>query len=190
MLNRAGVTRLPLLLHELRGGQRLRAASELIADAVMPGNIAGAALREIVLCNDEKSDPAYRQAASSANARSRPAFRRAANREDRECKEWVPRVSASPARTPVRSDIPTLIVTGYFDDRTPTEHGRRIASTLSRAYLAELPDEGHDARPGSCHAAIVQQFYADPSHAPDASCIEQIPPIRFAISWDAPMARR
>ena len=49
---------------------------------------------------------------------------------------------------PVRSDIPTLILTGYFDDRTPTEHARRIASTLSRAYLVEFPDEGHDARPG------------------------------------------
>jgi len=85
---------------------------------------------------------------------------------------------------PVRSDIPTLIVTGYFDDRTPTEHARRIAVTLSRAYLVEFPDEGHDARPSACHAAIVRQFFEDSTRKPDTSCIATIPPIPFATAWE------
>jgi len=85
---------------------------------------------------------------------------------------------------PVRSDIPTLIVTGYFDDRTPTEHARRIAVTLSRAYLVEFPDEGHDARPSACHAAVVRQFFEDSTRKPDTSCIATIPPIPFATAWE------
>lgn len=190
MLNRDAIRRVPLLLHELRRGDRLHAARELVAEGTMQANLADAALREIVLCNDgETSGSAYRKAAESVNARSLPPFRRAADREERECGEWLPRVVERPARTPVRSDTPALIVTGYFDDRTPTEHGRRIAATFSRAYVVELPDEGHDARPGACHAMIVQQFYEDPTHAPDTSCIAQIPSIRFATSWNAAPVR-
>ena len=80
------------------------------------------------------------------------------------------------------SDIPTLILTGYFDDRTPTEQARRIAATLSRVYLVEPPNEGHDARPGSCHAAMVTQFFEDPTRRPDTSCVATIAPIRFVTT--------
>jgi pimeloyl-ACP methyl ester carboxylesterase len=81
-----------------------------------------------------------------------------------------------------RNNIPTLIVTGRFDDRTPTEYARRIAATLSRAYLVELPDEGHDARGSACHAAIVAQFLDNPARRPDTSCVGVIPPIQFATT--------
>jgi hypothetical protein len=90
---------------------------------------------------------------------------------------------------PVRSDIPTLILTAHFDDRTPTEQARRIAAALGRAYLVEFPDETHDARPSACHAAIVAQFYAEPTKSPDTSCVGSIPPIPFATAWE-PAARR
>jgi hypothetical protein len=86
---------------------------------------------------------------------------------------------------PVRSDIPTLILTGYFDDRAPTEHAYRIAAALSRVYLVEFPDEGHDTRPPACHTAIVAQFLEDPTLGPDTSCVAAIPPIPFATAWEA-----
>jgi pimeloyl-ACP methyl ester carboxylesterase len=43
----------------------------------------------------------------------------------------------------VKSDVPTLLLTGEFDERSPTEHSRRIAASLSRAWLYELPGESH-----------------------------------------------
>jgi pimeloyl-ACP methyl ester carboxylesterase len=112
---------------------------------------------------------------------ARPPFRRA---DDRECEAWLPRFGDPSTQTPVHSDIPTLIVTGYFDDRTPAEQARRIAATLSRAYLVELPNEGHDARPGPCHAAIVAQFFEDPTRRPDTSCVATIAPVRFVTTWE------
>jgi pimeloyl-ACP methyl ester carboxylesterase len=191
MGRRAEISRLPLLLHELRGGDRLRAARELVGDGSMPLSFLDAA-GEIINCNDGESfGPAYRKAVDSANARARAPFRRAADREERECKDWAPGLAAPPIRAALRSDIPTLIVTGYFDDRTPTEHARRIAATLGRAYLAELPDEGHDPpRPGGCHAEIVQRFWDDPTHSPDTSCVARTPSIQFATTWDASDTRR
>ena len=111
----------------------------------------------------------------------RPAFRRG---DDRACEAWLPRFGSQSTRTPVRCDIPTLIQTGHFDDRTPVGQARRIAATLSRVYLVELPNEGHDARPGPCHAAIVAQFFEEPTRPPDTSCIATIAPVRFATTWE------
>jgi pimeloyl-ACP methyl ester carboxylesterase len=175
-----GLGRVPLLLHELRAGDRLRAAREVVGNAAAPEALANRALRELVNCYDAYG-PASRKTLEAVNARARVPFRRAVNRD---CEEWLPRFSEASMRTPVRSDIPALILTGYFDDRTPTEHARRIASTLSRAYLVEFPDEGHDARPTGCHAAILMRFLEDPTRKPDTSCVATIQPISFATTWE------
>ena len=176
----AGLGRVPLLLHELRAGDRLRAAREVAGDGAAPEALANRALRELVNCYDAYG-PASLKTLKSVNARARSPFRRAVTRD---CEDWLPRFSEASLRTAVRSDIPTLIVTGHFDDRTPTEHARRIASTLSRAHVVEFPNEGHDARPSGCHAAIVMQFLEDPTRKPDTSCVATIQPIPFATTWD------
>jgi pimeloyl-ACP methyl ester carboxylesterase len=178
---RAAVARLPLLLHELRTGDRTRAAREILGEGAE--NVKDAALRALINCSDHATyGAAYRKTVDSANALARPPFRRVI---DQECEEWLPHLRDGSMPPPVRSDTPTLILTGYFDDRTPREHASRIAATLSRAYVVEFPDEGHDTRPGACHWAIVQQFLEDPSRQPDTSCIATIPPIPFATTWES-----
>jgi pimeloyl-ACP methyl ester carboxylesterase len=177
---RLGVGRLPLLLHELRAGDRLQAAREIVGEG--SGSAPDRALRALVNCADHAtSRTAYRNTIDSVNALARPPFRRVG---DEACEEWVPHMHDDSMPAAVLSDIPTLILTGYFDDRTPTEHAHRISATLTRAYLVEFPDEGHDTRPAACHAAIVMHFLADPSRPPDTSCLATIPPIPFATAWE------
>ena len=177
---RMTVRRLPLLLHELRVGDRMRAARELVGDG--SGTAPDRALRSLVNCADHAtSGSAYRRTRDSVNAIARPPFRR---ESDDACEEWIPHLRDDAMPALVRSDIPTLILTGYFDDRTPTEQAQRIARALSRAYMVEFPDEAHDTRPAACHAAIVTQFFADPSRLPDTSCVAMIPPIVFTTAWE------
>ncbi len=170
---------LPLLVNELRRGDRARAAETLASYATDVGASNQQVLIHLVNCYDLYG-PALRAARDSANALARPAFR-GAQLED--CPIWQTRFADPSEHRPVRSDIPTLILTGRFDDRTPTEHGRRIAATLSHAYQYEFPNEAHDERPGACHVSILRQFLENPSRAPDASCIAAIPPIHFVTSW-------
>ena len=177
---RAGLARIPLLVHELRSGDRARAAREIVGEGSAPALLVGRAARDLITCYDTYGS-AYRRTLDSVNALARPPFRRGASREG--CDEWLPRVGDPSMQAPVRSDIPTLITTGYFDDRTPTAYARRVAEMLSRAYVVELPGEGHDARPSPCHAAIVAQFLEDPTQKPDTSCVLTIPPILFATTW-------
>jgi pimeloyl-ACP methyl ester carboxylesterase len=181
---RTAVARLPFLLHELRAGDRVRAAREIVSGG--SGTAPDRALRALINCADHvTSGASYRRTLDSVNALARPPFRRAA---DVDCEEWLPRLRDGSMPAPVRSDIPTLIVTGYFDDRAPTEHARRIAATLSRAHLVEFPDEGHDTRPSACHAGIVAQFLEDPTRQPDTSCVATIAPIPFAVAWESAKA--
>jgi len=177
--DRARMERMPRVVHELRSGDRLRAAREIVGNASAPRILAGRAVRALVTCFDVYG-PAFRATLDSINALVRPPFRRV---RERECEEWLPRFAEPSARVPVRSDVPTLIMTGYFDDRTPTAQARRIAATLGRAFVVELPDEAHDARPSPCHAAIVNRFLQDPTRMPDSSCIATIPAVAFATTW-------
>ena len=182
MLNRPrlGVARLPLLLHELRAGDRSRAAREIVGESAE--RASDRALRAVINCADHATHGAvYRRTLDSVNAVARAPFDRPV---DRECEEWLPHLRDGAMPAPLRSAIPTLILTGYFDDRTPTEHARRIAATLSHAYLVEFPDEGHDTRPPACHAGIVARFFEDPTQRPGTSCVATIPPIPFATAWE------
>ncbi|HEY2974245.1 MAG TPA: alpha/beta hydrolase, partial [Pyrinomonadaceae bacterium] len=121
--------------------------------------------------------------------------RRAVNRQVRapfrrdlmeDCKLWQKRFANPSDWQPVRSDVPTLILTGRYDDRTPTELAKRIAATFTRSYLYELPNEGHGPPPIGCHAQLILQFLANPLREPDASCIKSIAPIRFLTEWQEP----
>jgi pimeloyl-ACP methyl ester carboxylesterase len=180
MRTSSGLSRVPLLLHELTAGDRMRAAREIVGDGLAPGDPSNLAVRELVNCYDDYG-PEFLETLKSVNARVRRPFRRSV---DHGCAEWLPRFGGASTRAPVRSDIPTLILSGHFDDRTPAEHARRIASTLRRASLVEFPDEAHDARPSGCHLAIVRQFFEDPARELDTSCVWEIPPITFATTWE------
>jgi hypothetical protein len=71
-----------------------------------------------------------------------------------------------------------------FRRQNSSEQARRIAATLSHVYLVEMPNEGHDARPGPCHTAIVTQFFDDPTRRPDTSCVATIAPTPFVTTWE------
>ena len=180
ILGRPGrLARLPLLVNELRRGDRARAEEILAGFDTNTGSTNQQVLIHLVNCYDIYG-PAFRAARDSANALAHPAFR---SDQLNDCPIWQTRFADPSEHKPVRSDIPTLILSGRFDDRTPTEQARRIAATLSHAYLYEFPNEGHDARIAGCHLAILMQFFENPFRAPEASCIGTIPPILFTTGW-------
>lgn len=173
---------LPLLLNEFRRGDKMRAA-RILAGYNPRVTIQGdRVLLNIVNCNDIYGDQ-LRATRKAINAQVRAPFRRDLMDE---CKLWQKR-SPNPAEwEPVRSDIPALILTGRYDDRVPTEQAKRIALTLTRAYVYEFPSEAHGPQPTAfaCHRQILFQFLANPFRKPDASCISQLQPIKFATTWN------
>lgn len=75
---------------------------------------------------------------------------------------------------PVVSDIPTLLLSGEFDPITPPRNADIVAQTLSNVFNYTLPGGGHGALFSDCGEEIALQFLADPTTAPDTSCLDDL----------------
>ena len=102
------------------------------------------------------------------------------------CENW-PVVEADPwVKEPLVSDIPTLVLGGEFDPVTPPEYGRLVASYLSSSYFFEFPGVGHGVHTSSeCAQSIARAFLDDPTQAPDAACIAEMPGVVFDLPVEA-----
>ena len=96
------------------------------------------------------------------------------------CRDFAVPELGPQADQPVKSDIPTLLLSGYFDPVTPPEYAGQLDNTLSSAYSYTFPANGHGALFGdACAANIVVDFLDDPSRAPDTDCIEETSLLTF-----------
>ena len=175
------VLRLPLAIHELRRGDRVHAATVLANACAGPAsqNQAGINVKNYLTNCADGNGKAYWDSRRSVAARIDSMWL-VFEEFGEECDIWQPRYADTTDLSPIRSSIPTLIITGEFDERTPTDHARRGAAGLTRKYIFEMPGEGHGTPPTGCQAELMRQFLADPTREPDGSCIAATPPIAFA----------
>lgn len=179
------VSKMPLLVNEMMVGDRTRAARYLLGRRVATG-IGNNALTELVGCYDGYG-PAYAKRMAEVTKQVRPEFRVFENSLE-QCPTWHSRFASNASHELVKSEIPTLILTAEFDDRTPTAHGKRIASALKNSYHFELPAMVHGGGiAGGCGESLVFAFLADPSLRPDSSCLATMPRVKFELkSLEAP----
>lgn len=101
------------------------------------------------------------------------------------CEDWPVPVADMSAKEPLVSDIPTLVLEGEFDPVTPPEYGKLVAGRLSDGYYFEFPGIGHDVVSSECAREIAGDFIDDPTQAPDATCISEMPGVIFDIPGEA-----
>ena len=80
---------------------------------------------------------------------------------------------ASRIGEPVISDVPTLMLVSTFDAFMAPYFTDAAIERFSQSYRFELPIS-HITTIVPCGAGLMAQFLADPSQAPDASCIQEI----------------
>ena len=75
----------------------------------------------------------------------------------------------------VRSQTPTLLLSGYFDPITPPENAEHVSAQLTRAYPVTFSTGGHGqlSSGSGCVLGIIERFLADPASTPDSSCANQ-----------------
>lgn len=176
-----GVARLPLLVHELRAGDRMRAARTLVGDGR-----AGATrtLGNLVFCRD----PFRASSALSADARSElPRALRQAWSDN--CGVWQEGATDPAERPPLPKHIPALVLAGEFDRRTAAGATRQLTSMLTRAHMYEVRGTSHvegagiGAEPDGCGASIVVRFLENPERAPDVSCLGTFAALSFDTAY-------
>jgi pimeloyl-ACP methyl ester carboxylesterase len=80
-------------------------------------------------------------------------------------------------------DVPTLVLSGWLDVRTPTARSLEVAKALPHATLVTFW-EGTHVQLGEinlCAGQIVRAFLADPSAEIDPSCVDEIPARGFVL---------
>lgn len=93
------------------------------------------------------------------------------------CEAWD--VPAAPQRVfePITTDVPTLIVTGQFDQITPPSYAVEVAAALPYDIYVQVESAGHSplVAAGSCGRAMIEQFISADWWAVDTSCASTPP---------------
>lgn len=100
------------------------------------------------------------------------------------CREWVRGWLPPGFWTPVKSNVPVLVMNGALDSVTPPRYGERVAQSLAHARRLVLPQRGHnDTDP--CVNAMIEAFMIAGSHAGlDTSCLAKTDDLSFALQRD------
>lgn len=97
-----------------------------------------------------------------------------------DCRTFAVPATPKELRTPRRSAIPTLLVSGTFDAVTPPGTAVTAAETLSRATVLAFAGVGHAVVQSSpCAADVFASFLDDPS-SPSVACVAELRPPVFA----------
>jgi pimeloyl-ACP methyl ester carboxylesterase len=89
------------------------------------------------------------------------------------CKAWDAKADDPQEDLPVKSDIPTLVISGQYDPTTPSTTGEMVAKNLPNSHFYIIPGMGHGATIGNeCSSTIMMAFLREPEKTPDSSCLE------------------
>jgi hypothetical protein len=101
------------------------------------------------------------------------------------CRAWpVAQLDAS-FKTALVSDLPALVLSGEYDPVTPSKWGRLLATNLRNGHFFEFPGIGHSVGMASeCARSVTRAFLADPTQAPEASCVAEMTGIDFDVPSD------
>jgi pimeloyl-ACP methyl ester carboxylesterase len=176
----AKVVHIPRLLDDLaHGGGTL--AAEAIASSAAPAEqrgLLGAALALGAYCQEMASWTTPERALSYART-AMPGLPDAVLSITPtgsfifdECRAWGLGRSDAASHVPVRSNVPTLILSGTFDSSTAPSWVDRVTPGLSNAVVLRFPGVGHGVLPTSACAQTIMTAFVDEPKAPvDASCI-------------------
>ncbi|MFM9845257.1 MAG: alpha/beta fold hydrolase [Dongiaceae bacterium] len=90
------------------------------------------------------------------------------------CEAWPKVTPDASLKAPIKSSIPTLVLSGELDPITPVEYGQMTASRLDHSFLIEVPGLGHSLLSNSeCAVEIAEDFLDNPRKKPSEACLKK-----------------
>jgi pimeloyl-ACP methyl ester carboxylesterase len=100
------------------------------------------------------------------------------------CTAWPKGVAPADATSPVKSDVPVLILSGGLDPVTPPENGTEVAKSLPKSRHIIARGYGHIVSPHACGPRLIAAFIDDPTfESLPASCVEYFEKSRRPPLW-------
>lgn len=102
------------------------------------------------------------------------------------CAVWPRGPVDADFNAPLRSDVPTLLLSGGNDPVTPAGYGERAAKSFTNGRHIVLPGQGHGQLAVSCMPRLVAQFIETRAlTADDLKCLKDVGPTPFMLSTTA-----
>ncbi len=103
------------------------------------------------------------------------------------CAFWPRGVIPAEFSQPVRSDAPTLLISGEYDPVTPPENAQQAAQTLPNSLQITVPGMGHVNVTRGCLPNLATKFIETASTTSlDTTCVQSIRPMPFFINFNGP----
>jgi pimeloyl-ACP methyl ester carboxylesterase len=177
---------LPTLIHRATQGALAPLAAQTIMTARQVGDQLASGMQNSVICSEDAPFFAAADIDRAAIARTyQGADQLDALREI--CKLWPRGPVDADLHSPLRSDIPTLLLSGEADPVTPPADAERAARGLARHRHLILRGEGHGQVATGCVPKLMAEFLdaAAPTML-DATCLERHSPAPFFVSMTGP----
>jgi pimeloyl-ACP methyl ester carboxylesterase len=104
-----------------------------------------------------------------------------------QCQEWPKGERPADFFQALKSDIPTLIISGEYDPVTPARYGAEVLKSLSNAIHIVAPAQGHVNLARGCIPKLGGQFIESlkPKEI-DTKCVAEIKPAPFFLEFTGP----
>lgn len=102
-----------------------------------------------------------------------------------QCEVWPRGTRPDDFHAPLKSDTPTLILSGELDPVTPPEYGKLILAGLGNARQLVARGQGHGLLVRGCTPHLIDEFIdkRDPAGL-DASCLDRLGPTPAFINFN------
>lgn len=86
-------------------------------------------------------------------------------------KSWHGKTMSKEENKTIISNIPSLIMTNYYDPATPIESAYIFQKSLPNSFLLILDEGGHGGGNEKCKERVMNDFMNKPTVKPDLSCL-------------------
>ena len=177
---------LPTLIHRAAQGSLAPLAAQTIMTARQVSDQISSGMQNSVICSEDV--PFFDAANIDRTALSRTY--QGADQLDallEICRLWPRGPVDADLHSPLRSDIPTLLLSGEADPVTPPADAERAAQGLSRHRHLILSGEGHGQVATGCVPRLMAEFLDTPDPQQlDAACLKLHSPAPFFVSTIGP----
>jgi pimeloyl-ACP methyl ester carboxylesterase len=177
---------LPTLIHRAAKGELAPLAAQTVMTARQVGDQLASGMQNSVICSEDV--PFFISSRIDASAISRT-YQGADQLDALQeiCKLWPQGPVDADLHSPLRSDIPTLLLSGEADPVTPPADAERAALGLARHRHLILRGEGHGQVATGCVPRLMAEFLDSATPAGlDATCLQRHSPAPFFLSMTGP----
>lgn len=104
-----------------------------------------------------------------------------------QCQEWPKGARPKDFFQPLRSAVPTLLISGELDPVTPPRYGETVLKGLSNAVHIVAPAMGHVNLARGCIPKLAAKFLQDMQpKLLDTACVKEILPAPFFLEFTGP----